>query len=170
MHLASTDAYSTILLALISLIPNHVVRIMALCLIAVLFSLRYFYLQCPRLQLEKLAELIDETEGVLSGAKAACAGRSFCALRAVEVQLFEIKCSQSRLQCLLFSGPQHGIYSRWRYLKAWNFWGRVSELIKDTKGLRNSVRSIVEADRQCRLTNKIERWKSCSGAAGCGAV
>ncbi|KAJ7213945.1 hypothetical protein GGX14DRAFT_392717 [Mycena pura] len=93
-----TQLLSSLLLASISLIPNHTIRLAALAVSLVMALTHTIYLKYPSTQLAQLEAIINKTEQVIQDAEAHCRIGPLILVEA-NLRLLKVKCSASVIRC-----------------------------------------------------------------------
>ncbi|KAJ7834865.1 hypothetical protein B0H14DRAFT_2590610 [Mycena olivaceomarginata] len=160
MKTPTSEQLTSILLAVIALIPDHGVRYTVLGLLLAAVILCTIHLQSPPMQLCQLAVSLNQTEEYIQEATVE-APQSYSELRDQRRRLCEVAKTASRIKCRILRSERKAFswkgfrllskdigehITRFRSLS-----NEIGECIRCVKDIRTDVELILEAERQCKL-------------------
>ncbi|KAJ7490524.1 hypothetical protein FB451DRAFT_1361372 [Mycena latifolia] len=143
----------SILLWLMSFIPHTVLRYTLLAITTCLALLCTIRLKRPSTQLSHLEHIVQKTEGTILDAKSHCA-RDHANLLEKWAELLKVKRSASKIQSRMLE-TNTTTWTEYRLLS-----DDISDCAKSVKEIRTAVQLIVEAERQRKYTEDINKTEA----------
>ncbi|KAJ7857452.1 hypothetical protein B0H14DRAFT_3638999 [Mycena olivaceomarginata] len=169
MKTPTSEQLTSLLLAVISLIPSHGVRYTALGLLLAAATLCKIYLQSPSRQLSQLAVSLNHTEEYIREAMVEVP-RSYPKLTEQMRRLLEVAKTGSRIKCRVLRSETKAF--SWKGLRSLSkdiaermttfrsLCNEIGECIRCVKDIRTTVELILEAERQRKLAGDLMETRS----------
>ncbi|KAJ7490485.1 hypothetical protein FB451DRAFT_1389269 [Mycena latifolia] len=146
----ATQLTVTILLGLLTLIPDNTLRYAALEITGCVAVIYVISLKRPSAQLRHLKETIEDTDGIIRGAQLQCP-RDHLNLAEETVRLLEqvVKPSASMITCRILETE------RFTWKKYWLVSRDIGECAKSAQAISTTIQLTVEAERRRKLAEDI---------------
>ncbi|KAJ7328310.1 hypothetical protein DFH08DRAFT_1023716 [Mycena albidolilacea] len=169
MKAPTSEQLTSLLLAVIALIPNHAIRYTALGILLAAATLCKIHLQSPSMQLSRLEVSLNHTDEYIQEAMVE-APRSYSKLTEQIRRLLEVAKTGSRIKCRVLRSETK-VFS-WKGLRPLSkdiaegltrfrsLCNEIGECIRCVKDIRTAVELILEAERQRKLAGDLMETQS----------
>ncbi|KAJ6551933.1 hypothetical protein B0H19DRAFT_1264549 [Mycena capillaripes] len=142
----------SLLLWIISLIPNNIFRYITLAVASACFMVYFIHLNHPSVRLNRLQNTITIVEGILTRAKAKCM-RDYLAVAENETRFLRVKLSASRLQSQ--SLETHNLPWKFYLQNIRAIFRSLATCERELQDIQTAMLLLIEAAHQYKLVTDI---------------